>query len=90
MSLIDKSTSTRKASTTREEREAKRRQKFPTVTGYETVPVPALGEGASASIVQSANQGGYFAEYMDSQGFAHAVPVEALAALGWTEPKPSK
>jgi hypothetical protein len=64
----------------------KRRERFPRVDGY---PVGELEIGGEASIVQSANQGGVFVEYLTPEGFGHAVPVEALDALGWGEPSPA-
>lgn len=83
--LFTQSASTRKASSTREDRVSKRREKWPVVAGFEPRDVPNLpGETA---IVQSSSQGGYMVEYLDENGYGHAVPVECLQALGFSEPK---
>lgn len=87
MKLLEQSASTRKASRSVEERVAKRREKWPIIDGYGPVPVDALG--GSAQVVTSATRGGVYLEFQQEDGTFHAIPLEAAAALGFSEPEKS-
>jgi hypothetical protein len=84
MKLLEQSQSTRTQSRSVEERTAKRRTKWPLVDGFGPVPVDDLG--GTAQVVTSATRGGLFLEFAQEDGTFHAVPVEAIAALGFKEP----
>lgn len=84
MDLLTQSASTRKSSRSIEERVSKRRAKWPIVSGYGPVPVDDLG--GTAQVVTSASRGGFYLEHQADDGTFHAVPVEALSALGFREP----
>lgn len=85
MQLLEQSRSTRTASRSVEERTAKRRSKWPLVEGFGPVPVDDLG--GTAAVVTSASRGGLYLEYASEDGTFHAVPVEAIGALGFQEPE---
>lgn len=85
MKLAEQSASTRKHSASIEQRRQKRREKWPIVSGYGPVDVDGLG--GSAAIVTSAARGGLYLEH-EEEGTFHAVPIEAAAALGFTDPQP--
>lgn len=86
MKLAEQSTSTRKQSATKEQRVAKRREAWPILDGYGPVVVDGLG--GTAQIVTHAKRGGVFVEYGEDTGTFHAVPIEAAAALGFSDPVP--
>lgn len=77
MDLLNQSQSTRKSSATVAERRAKRRSKW---TVYEGMNAEVETLGGVASIV-TGPRGGLFVEYED-EGTFHAIPVEAVAAIG--------
>lgn len=88
MSLVTKSASTRKETATVETRIQKRREKFPLVAAS-LAPIPSAPVdeiGGTASLVESSTRGGYFVEYLTTDGYAHAVPIECLDALGYADP----
>lgn len=88
MQLLEQSASTRKASRSTSERIAKRRQKWPIVDGFGPITVDDLG--GTAQVVTSATRGGLYLEYQAEDATFHAVPIEAVGALGFQEPqKPS-
>lgn len=89
MKLAEQSQSTRKQSRSAEERIAKRREKWPIMDGFGPVQVDDLG--GSAAVVTHATRGGVYLEYQDETAAFHAVPIEAAAALGFSDPEtPSK
>lgn len=86
MDLLTQSDSTQKQGKTPEARRAARREKFPHVGNGLAADVPVEKVGGTASIVQSATQGGYFLEYLTDDGYAHAVPLRAVIAAGCSLP----
>lgn len=85
MKLVEQSQSTRKQSASAEERTKKRREKWPILDGFGPIVVDDLG--GTAAVVTHATRGGVYLEYGEDSGTFHAIPVEAAASLGFTDPQ---